>query len=375
MSEVTGISGTEGNFQVEIRSRPRYVDTQRCIGCGLCAEKCPKKVDDAYNESMIKRKAVYVPYAQAVPLKYVIDPAHCIFLQKGKCGACEKFCPTGAINFNDQPSTRTVQVGSLILATGFDSFDPAGLDNYGYGLCPDVVTSMEFERMLSATGPLGGHLVRPSSIAGKSESASAPAKIAWLQCVGSRDTNRAGYEHCSTVCCMYAVKQALITRSHDPSVDCAIFYMDLRTQGKNFDHYLETAAAGGIRFLPAKVHSVERHAGENQLKLRYVLNDSKVVEECFDIVVLSTGMSVSPAAIRLAEKLGIALDRNSFAATSSFSPVSTSVPGIYACGALAGPKDIPQSVMEASAAACAATESIADRRAFPEPARFGAARF
>ena len=368
MSEVAGISGAEGNFEVEIHTSPRYVDTDKCIGCGVCAEKCPKKVDDEYNEGMVKRKAIYIPYAQAVPLKYTIDSENCIFLQKGKCGACEKFCPTGAINFKDAPSRRTLQTGSLILATGFDSFDPAGLDNYGYSDNPDVVTSMEFERMLSATGPLGGHLVRPSSFAKKGVQERTPEKIAWLQCVGSRELNRAGHEHCSSVCCMYAVKQAQITRHHDTSIECTIFYMDMRTQGKNFDQYLENAASTGIRFLPSRVHSVEQAAGDDRLKLRYVLDDSAMHEELFDIVVLSTGMHVSPAAVSLAERLGIALDKNSFVLPDSFNPVSTSVPGIYVCGALAGPKDIPQSVMEASAAACSATEYLADRRSIaPRP--------
>jgi heterodisulfide reductase subunit A len=164
---VTSIAGAEGNFTVTILQHPRYVDAEKCIACGLCTEKCPKKVDDVYNEKLIKRKAIYVPYPQAVPLKYTIDAKNCIYLEKGKCGAFEKYCPSGAINFNDTQKTLTLQVGSVILAPGFKSFDPAGIDTYSYAGLADVVTSMEFERILSATGPYAGHLMRPSNMRGK----------------------------------------------------------------------------------------------------------------------------------------------------------------------------------------------------------------
>ena len=362
MSEVSEISGTEGNFTVTVIQHPRYVDTAKCIACGICAEKCPKKVDDAYNEGLMKRKAIYVPYAQAVPLKFTIDPDNCIYLQKGKCRACEKFCPSGAINFADKESTRSLHVGSLILATGFKSYDPRLLDNYCYSQYPDVITSMEFERMLSATGPSGGHLIRPSSRQQKNLPETHPKKIAWLQCVGSREINRNKNEYCSSVCCMYAVKQAIISKDHDKSLDCTIFYMDMRTQGKNFDHYLESAREQGVHFIPSRIHSIEKSAHSDELRLRYVEDDGKPKEAFFDLVILSTGLEISSDSARLSEKLGVKTDKHSFISTDSFHPVSTSVPGIYACGALTGPKDIPQSVMEASAAACAATEKLATAR-------------
>ena len=162
LSEVKAVSGESGHFRVTILQHPRYVDTEKCIACGLCAEKCPKKVFDDFNEGLVKRKAIYVPYAQAVPLKYAIDPERCIYLQKGKCGACEKFCPSGAINFQDRERIVERQVGAVILAPGFRSFDPSSLDFLAYGRCPDVVTAPEFERLLSAGGPTGGHLLTPS---------------------------------------------------------------------------------------------------------------------------------------------------------------------------------------------------------------------
>ncbi len=357
------LSGEAGNLTVTVRRHPRYVDVEKCIACGLCAEKCPKKVDDAYNENLIPRKAVYVPYSQAVPLKYAIDAQHCIYLQKGKCGACEKHCPSGAINFKDTEKTVEINVGSVILAPGFRSFDPGRLDHYAYGTCPDVVTALEFERILSATGPYGGHLLRPSSMKGKKATGAAPRKIAWLQCVGSRDQNRCANGYCSSVCCMFAVKQAVMAKdhAHDP-LECAIFYMDLRTQGKDFDRYAEKARSNGVRFVAARIHTVDWRPGTADLGLRYVDEGGQLHEESFDMVVLSTGLEVNPAAVDLAENLGVDLDRHHFVATDSFHPVATSRPGVFACGVFTGPKDIPQSVMEASAAACAATEPLAAAR-------------
>lgn len=182
LSEVADISGEAGNFKVAIRQSPRYVDTDKCIACGLCAEKCPKKVVDAYNERLVKRKAIYVPYSQAVPLKYAIDARHCIYFNKGKCRACEKFCPSGAINFADKEKQMSISVGAVVAAPGFRSYDPAGSDVYAYDRSPDVVTALEFERILSATGPYGGHLLRPSGHKAQKH----PQKIAWIQCVGDR---------------------------------------------------------------------------------------------------------------------------------------------------------------------------------------------
>ena len=363
LSEVAIVTGEEGNFEVLINQKPRYVDMDKCIACGQCAEKCPKKVDDPYNADLIKRKAIYVSYAQAVPLKYAIDPEHCIYFKKGRCRACEKVCPSGAINFEDSQKTIHLHVGSIILAPGFKSFDPIRFDNYAYAGLPDVVTSLEFERILSATGPYGGHLMRPSTMSGKKPAGKPPQKIAWLQCVGSRDISRCDNGYCSSVCCMYAVKQAVMAKDHsDIPLECAIFYMDMRTQGKNFDRYYENAGQSGVRFVPSKIHSVEAIQGTDDLKLRCVGEDGRMQEETFEMVVLSTGLEVSKDTIGLSGTLGIDLDKYHFTRTDSFHPVGTSVPGIYACGVITGPKDIPQSVMEASAAACAATEHLAAAR-------------
>ena len=353
------VSGNEGNFEVRIIQHPRYVDTDKCIACGQCAEKCPKKVDDAYNEGLVKRKAIYVPYSQAVPLKYTIDAENCIYFTKGKCRACEKLCPSGAINFDEQEKITTLKVGSIILAPGFKSFDPAAYDTYAYANHPNVVTALEFERILSATGPYSGHLLRPSDKTHKEQ----PRNIAWIQCVGSRNINRCDNGYCSSVCCMYAVKQSLIAREHSSiPLECSVFYMDMRTNGKDFDRYYEIAKGDGIQFIRSRIHSVTPVAGTDDLMLRYVEEDGTSKEAGFDMVVLSTGLEMDPKVVELSKCMGFDLDRYHFAQSKSFHPVSTSVPGIYACGAFTGPKDIPQSVMEASAAACAATERLAPVR-------------
>jgi heterodisulfide reductase subunit A len=332
---------------------------EKCIACGQCADKCPKKVDDTYNESLIKRKAIYVPYSQAVPLKYAIDPKNCIYLTKGKCRACEKICPSGAINFDEREKNITLQVGSIILAPGFKSFDPGAHDNYAYATHPNVVTSLEFERILSATGPFSGHLVKPSDKSHEMQ----PKKIAWIQCVGSRDMNQCDHGYCSSVCCMYAVKQSLMAKDHSPDpLDCAVFYMDIRTQGKDFDRYYENAQKNGVRFIRSRIHSVSPVMGSDGLALRYVEEKGPVKEETFDMVVLSTGLEMDQDVVKLSKRIGIDLDHYRFVKSDCFHPVTTSVKGIYACGAFTGPKDIPQSVMEASAAACVATERLASVR-------------
>jgi len=335
---------------------PRFVDMDKCIACGTCAEKCPKKVDDLYNERLIKRKAIYVPYSQTVPLKYAIDKDNCIYFKKGKCRACEKFCEAGAINFDDQETEITLNVGSLIMAPGFKSFDPSRYDTYSYTALPNVITSLEFERILSATGPFMGHLARPSD-------EKEPEKIAWFQCVGSRDMNRCDNGYCSSVCCMYAVKQTVVAREHSKvPLDCSIFFMDMRTHGKDFDRYYENAKKEGVKFIRSRVHSVDSLPGTDDLLVHYVDDGGHLEKETFSMVVLSTGIEIDENVIELSKHLGIDLDQYHFTQSDSFHPVATSVPGIYACGAFTGPKDIPQSVMEASAAACAATERLAPAR-------------
>jgi heterodisulfide reductase subunit A len=308
-----------------------------------------------------KRKAAYVPFAQTVPLKYTIDRKACLYFKaidagkKGKCKACEKFCEQGAVNFEQQETHIDLNVGAVILAPGFQAFDPSKFDAYQYANFKNVLTSMDFERILSATGPTAGHLQRPSD---KEE----PKKIAWFQCVGSRDVNRCDNAYCSSVCCMYAVKEAMIAveHAHDP-LDAAIFFMDMRTYGKDFEKYYDRAKGMGMRFIRCRVHSVEENE-DKSLLIRYADEQGNIVREDFDMIVLSVGLESSPTAIELANRVGIELDQYKFAKTGAFTPVATSKPGIYVAGCFQGPKDIPYSVMEASAAAAAASTDLASAR-------------
>jgi len=310
---------------------------------------------------MDKRKAIYVPFAQTVPLKYTIDRKACIYFKaidsgkKGKCNACVKFCENDAIDFEQKETVIDLNVGAIILAPGFQAFDPGKFDAYQYTNFKNVVSSMDFERILAATGPTGGHLARPSDN-------EEPKKIAWFQCVGSRDMNRCDNPYCSSVCCMYAVKEAMIAmeHAHDP-LDAAIFFMDMRTYGKDFEKYYERAKGQGMRFIRCRVHSVEENEDQS-LKIRYVDEQGNIQYEDFDMVVLSVGLEASTSAIDLGNKVGIELDKYNFAKTSDFTPVATSKPGIYVAGCFQGPKDIPYSVMEASAAASAAATDLASAR-------------
>ena len=346
-----------GNFKVKLTQRPRYVDMEKCIACGACAEKCPKKVSNAYDGGLSKRKAVYVQYAQAVPLKYCIDPAQCIYLIRGKCRGCEKFCPTNAINFEDKYKDITLNVGAVVLASGSGAYNPGIYDTFGYSQSANIITSTEFERILSASGPYGGHLLRPSD---KAE----PEKIAWLQCVGSRDTHHGARGYCSGVCCTYAIKEAILAKEHSSNgLDTAIFYIDIRTFGKDFERYYNRAKDDlGVRFVKSRITHVEPMGENGKHTICYVDAAGHRQAEEFDMVVLSVGLGVRDEAISLARKLNVDLNHYQFAKAGGFDPVQSSRPGIYVCGAFTEPKDIPTSVIDASAAAGKVGTRLADSR-------------
>ncbi len=273
-----------------------------------------------------------------------------------ECYQCVKACLAGAIDHSMAPREKTLEVGAILLAPGFTPFDPSLYDTYNYTNHPNVVTSMEFERILSASGPFEGHLVRPSDH-------KEPEKIAWLQCVGSRDINRCDHAYCSAVCCMYAIKEAVIAKEHSPKeLDTTIFFMDMRTYGKDFEKYYERAEKeSGVRFIRSRIHSVEPIEGDN-LKITYATESGDIHEEIFDMVVLSVGLAPNEDIAELADRLGIELNEHKYAQTGSFKPVSTNKEGIYICGVFQGPKDIPQSVMEASAAAAASERILSEAR-------------
>ena len=349
-SELEEVKGKAGNFQITILKHPRLVNIEKCTGCGLCAQNCPIEVPNEFDQNMSMRKAIYVPFPQAVPLKYVIDIENCI-----KCRLCEKICQAKAVDFDQQPETVKINVGSIILAPGFEEFDCHLKTEYGYGRFLNVVSSIEFERMMNASGPFGGKIVRPFD--GK-----IPRKIAFIQCVGSRDA-QLGNNYCSAACCMYAIKEAVIVKEHSSNpLDCTIFYMDMRCYGKEFDAYYERAQGEwGIEFVRSRVASVTEDPSTGDLFLHYVENEEPKEEE-FDMVVLSVGMQPPKNVEKLAENLGIKLNKYRFCQTDTFSPLETSKPGIFVCGAFGGPKDIPESVAQASGAASKAMCIIATER-------------
>ena len=356
MSEVTEVSGEAPNFQVKVRHNPRYVSMEKCVGCGLCAEKCPVKVPNEYDANLINRKAIYIPYAQAVPMKYSIDASKCLKITKGRCGLCEKNCPAGAISYEDKAVEETLDIGAIVLAPGFSAFDARLKKEYGYGEYANVVTSIEFERFLSATGPHGGHVVRPSD-------QKAPKKVAFLQCVGSRD-EKVGNTYCSSVCCMYAMKQAIIAGEHTAGLEPVIFFMDIRAVGKEFEDYRARAEKEyGIKMHRAsRVANILEDPETKNLTLRYSDSSGNVAEEEFDLVVLSLGLEPPKDAQNIGKIFGVNLNKFGFASTNVYSPLTSSRPGVFVTGAFAAPKDIPTSVAEASGAAAKAGAFIANRR-------------
>jgi len=349
-AEITGLDGEAGNFEVKLRKRSRYIIEDKCNGCGICAQKCPIEAIDTYNQGLSNRSAIYVEYPQAVPLKYMIEREKCI-----GCGTCYEICKAKAIDYDQQDSEATLNVGSIILAPGFETFDAKLKSEYGYGRYQNVVTSIEFERILSASGPYGGLVLRSSD-------GEIPKKIAFIQCVGSRDF-QLGNNYCSAACCMYGMKEAVIAKEHTPSkLDCTIFYMDMRAYGKEFDAYYNRAKnEWGIKFVRSRVAGVTEDPVTGNLLVHYVEDENPKTEE-FDMVVLSIGMLPPKNVEKLSKVLGIKLNKYNFCETEAFSPMKTSKQGIFVCGAFSAPKDIPESVAQASGAAAKAMSVIASER-------------
>ena len=356
LAQVEKVKGSAGHFNIQIKKKPRYIDTDKCIACGICAEKCPINVKEEFNFGINKRKAVYIKYDQSVPLKYAIDPSACIYFTLRKCRACEKFCPTGAVNFTQTEETVTIIVGAVILAPGFKPFDPSGHDFFGYHN-KDVVTSLEYERLLSIGGPNKGALLRPSDN-------TEPRKIAWVQCVGSRNHNNCGNSYCSNICCMSAVKQSMTSIEHikGQKLERTIFFMDLRSHGKESEKFFEKAKEEKIRFVRALPHTMEPGKGGTGIQMRYMTERGEVMVESFDMAVLSIGFEAPEDALTLARLFDIELDQHHFARTSCIDPIESSREGVYVIGAFQSPKAISRSVVQASASAASAARLLADKR-------------
>ncbi len=369
-SEVIDVSGHVGSFQVTIRHHPRYIDTELCTGCGICQEKCPARVVDGEFEAGIGyRKVAYSPFPQAVPRYPVIDHDNCIYFERGTCKACVKFCPTGAIDFEQSEIDVTVEVGNIVLATGFQAFDARRIEAYGYGRLANVFTSLEFERMSNAAGPTNGRIVLRDGV-------TEPRAVAIVHCVGSRDTNYNPY--CSAICCMQSLKFAHLVREH---TDAEVYelYIDMRTPGKGFDEFYQRVQAEGthlIRGRVAEVTDVVRRPAEAAEDGRLIVQ----VEDTLagrqrripvDMVILSTGLEPQPDAREIARRLGISCSTDGWVIERhpKLDPVATMTDGVFAAGCALGPRDIPSSVTSGAAAAARILGRIQQRELALEPIR------
>jgi heterodisulfide reductase subunit A-like polyferredoxin len=408
-TEVEAVKGGVGDFTVTVRKRARYVDEDKCTACGLCAEKCPVAVPDTFNMNMGTRSAIYKYFPQGIPSVYTIDDSACRLFQGKKCNICAKICEAKAVNYEQKDAVFDLNVGAIIVATGFDVFDPSDIKTYGYGTIPDVVTAMEFERLLNASGPTAGHLERLSSLKTKAEikqmekqikNAKAKLKraekrgensdkvdevkkglaemsesldalkgkeaplaelrdIAFVQCVGSRDLRYNA--HCCSYGCMHSVKEAVVATEHGSELNSTIFFTDMRAYGKEFHEYcMRGASEYGIQFVRGRVAEVREGEDGRPVVWCEDTDTRKVEHHPFDLVVLATACVPSKGSNNLATMLGFNLDESGFVKTDPNNPVDTSVKGVFVCGCAQGPMDIPSSVSLASAAASMAVQTVKD---------------
>ncbi len=345
-SEIEDVKGYVGNYQVKIRKKATYVDWAKCTGCGACMEKCPgKDAYDRFNYGVAPTKAINIPFPQAIPKKATIDPQFCRKFTKGKCGVCAKICPTGAINYEMVDEFVTEEVGAIVVATGYGLLDQEKLPEYGAGRYPDVISGIQYERFLNASGPTAGHIQRPSDGA-------EPKVVVFVSCAGSRDKS-IGVPYCSNFCCMYIAKQAILTADHIPGSQSYVFYTDIRAAGKGYDEFTRRAQEDyGVHYIRGRVSRIYPRGKKMVVKGADTLLGTQVEVEA-DLVVLATAAVAAPGARELAEKLHISYDTNGFYVEShpKLRPVETNTAGVYLAGAAQGPKDIPASVAQGSAAA------------------------
>jgi len=337
-TDLIRVEGRAGDFTVTVRHRPTYVDPEKCINCGLCAAVCPVDLPSFFEEELVTRKAIYKMAPRALPDSYVVDKVP----RCETCGRCVAVCPTGAVNLNEEPYERDLNVGAIILSMGYALSDPEEYGELGYGRFPNVIHSMQYERLASRSGPTEGVVLRPSD--GKP-----PKRIAWLQCVGSRDQK---YPYCSSICCMYATKEAMIAKERIPGVHCQIFIMDERAFNKEFNAYYEEAQHKyQVEYTRCRISAVKEDPLTHDLILRYPDEEGRMREDRFDLVVLSLGSRPPDGARDLARMLGIDLNPYGFCETDKFNPLETSRPGIYVCGTFQSPKEIAETIIDAAGAA------------------------
>lgn len=429
-SELEKVTGEAGNFTATVRRKARYVEEDKCTGCGACREVCPTSVLDLYNEGHAERKAIYSWFAQGIPSTHAIDPDHCRVLTGKKCGICQKKCQADAINFEQKDRMIELSVGAVIVATGYDVFDPARMPEYRYKELDNVITAMEFERFLSASGPTAGHINRPSdrkvkaqiaelakkveksrkvldkfetthgqssaafyatykagtltssealekdqekwseryeahlenagpleALQEKAKGFSTAKKLAFIQCVGSRDLRF--YPFCSGYCCMHSIKEAIIAHEHDNDTQSVIFGMDIRAVGKGFEEYkIRGGNNSNISYMRSRVAEITKDANENPVLIYEDTREQKVKREIFDLVVLATACGPVKSTQKIADTLKIEVDKYGFFRTDPANPLDTTRPGIFVCGCAHSPMDIPESVAQASSAAARAVQAV-----------------
>lgn len=347
-SEVENVSGFVGDFTVDIRKKARSVDMNKCTGCGVCQEKCPsKKTPSEFNRGLNNRSAIYTPFAQAIPNVPVIDREACIKFKTGKCGLCAKVCGAGAIDYEQEDEIVTRKYGAIVVATGFDMIKLDRFDEYAYSQSPDVITSFELERIMNAAGPTKGHLERMSDH-------KAPKDVVFIQCVGSRCSDERGKPYCSKVCCMYTAKHAMLIRDKYPDVNVTVFYIDVRTPGKNFDEFYRRAVEEyGVHYIKGQVGKVIPQADGSLLVRGVDLIDNRQILKKADMVVLAAAIEPNKDVRKIATMLTASIDTNNFLteAHPKLRPVESPTAGIFLSGMSQGPKDIPETVAQAGAAA------------------------
>jgi heterodisulfide reductase subunit A len=368
LAEVESVKGEAGNFTVTVKKRPRYVNEKKCTGCGSCLSVCPvgkakaaedgkerkiKPIPDEYNEGLSTRPAVSIPFPQAIPNKAFIDNRYCLYINGGKCGNCKKACKADAIDFEQKEQIFELNVGAIMVTPGYELFDIGSKPEYGAGKFENVLTALKFERILSASGPYQGKVLRPSD-------KKVPKKLAFIQCVGSRDHER---DYCSAVCCMYATKEALIAKEHlGDQLEIDILYMDIRAYGKGFEEYYQRAQKLGVNYIRCRVPAIEEKPETKNLIINYLSENDKKVTREYDMIILSTGLLAPKSAKQLSGTLGISLNEYNFCNTGSFSPVNSSRDGIFVAGPFTEPKDVPETVIQASGAASKALSLLSSAR-------------
>ncbi len=362
-SEVESVGGFVGNFHVKIRKKARYVKDDICTGCGACMAKCPsKKGLNEFNMNLNNRPAIYIPFAQAIPNVAVIDPEQCIKLKTGKCGLCEKVCTAGAIDYTQKDEIIEEEYGAIVMATGFQPIDASKFDEYSYSTCPDVVTSLELERLMNAAGPTGGVLLKPSD-------KTHPKSITFIQCVGSRDVSGRGKCYCSKICCMYTAKHAMLIRDKYPDVEVHVFYIDVRTPGKNFDEFYRRAVEQyDVDYIKGQVGKVYEEDGHLVVQGVDLIANEQIILNT-DMVVLATAIEPDPTARKVASMLTASIDTNDFIteAHPKLRPVESPTAGIFLSGVCQGPKDIPETVSQAGAAAAKVIGLLAKDKLLTNP--------